>query len=354
MNKFRIFKQVPRIIFGKQSLPRLQELLSDNDGYRCFVVDDFDGKKSLEEKIKNLKKEQDHIEWFPAAKNEPTTTQVDEIRKKILDQHGSPPSAIIAIGGGSTLDVGKALSVLFTNSGSASEYQGWDLVKNQGVYKVGIPTVFGSGAEASRTAVLTGQTKKFGINSDFSMFDAIIIDSTLMESVSKEQLFFSGMDCYIHCVESLQGTMINELSKAYANKALQLCEKYFMLRGGEDELAVASYMGGVSIVNSEVGICHALSYGLSLELGMRHGVANCVAFRALKPYYGDYVEKFEEMVRLSRTLLPQEVCKNLDTVVLERMIDMTLKMDRPLQNALGSEWSQEMTRERIKDLYLKM
>jgi 3-deoxy-alpha-D-manno-octulosonate 8-oxidase len=77
MKKFRIFKQVPRIIFGKQSLFRLQELLPDNVGYRCFVVDDFHGQKFLEEKIRNLMKEQDHIEWFPASKNEPKTTQVD-------------------------------------------------------------------------------------------------------------------------------------------------------------------------------------------------------------------------------------------------------------------------------------
>ena len=58
------------------------------------------------------------------------------------------PIAIIGIGGGSSMDVAKAISVMLCNDGSAREYQGWDLPKNEGVYKVGIPTIAGSGSES--------------------------------------------------------------------------------------------------------------------------------------------------------------------------------------------------------------
>ena len=70
------------------------------------------------------------------------------------------------------------LFALKNEVGSAA-LQGWDLVTEPGVFKIGIPTIFGSGSEASRTAVLNNGSRKQGINSDYSMFDAIILDPTL-------------------------------------------------------------------------------------------------------------------------------------------------------------------------------
>jgi 3-deoxy-alpha-D-manno-octulosonate 8-oxidase len=168
------------------------------------------------------------------------------------------------------------------------------------------------------------------------------------------QRFYSGMDCYIHCVESIQGTMINELARGYASTALGLCEKVFLGDGDNDMLMTASYLGGVSIVNSEVGVCHALSYGLSMELGYRHGMANCVAFKVLDQYYGSAVDKFRTMLDRHNIVLPNHVCRNLDDAAMDRMVTMTLRMEKPLINALGSDWKAIMTRDKIIELYKRM
>lgn len=356
MQQFRIFKQVPQLLFGEGSLARLQELLPGKnmqDDYYVFVIDDvLQGSE-----IVNIlpKSDKDLIEWFPASKKEPSTAQVDALRDYIVSTRtGKMPTAIIGIGGGSTMDIAKAVSVMLCNEGSSRNYQGWDLVQNPGIFKVGIPTICGSGAEASRTAVLMGADRKFGINSDFSMFNAIIMDNSLIKTVPIDQRFYSGMDCFIHCVESLEGTMINELARGYANKALSLCDKVFLADGDDDMLMTASYMGGVSIVNSEVGICHALSYGLSIELDYRHGFANCIAFDVLDEYYGEHVVNFRKMMEKHNIVLPKNVCINLDETAINRMIDMTLRMERPLTNALGEDWKEILTREKIRELYLKM
>ena len=66
------------------------------------------------------------------------------------------------------MDLAKAVALMMNNPGSSADYQGWDLLKNPGVYKAGIPTLSGTGAEVSRTTVLTGPTKKLGMNSDFT------------------------------------------------------------------------------------------------------------------------------------------------------------------------------------------
>ena len=356
MSQFRIFKQVPRLIFGADASKRLSELLPErknNDDYYIYVIDDVLRNNGIVEHF-NLS-DNDIVEWFPASAKEPSTQQVDDLKSKIVYQRGNNlPKAVIGVGGGSTMDIGKALSVMLCNDGSSSKYQGWDLVPNPGVFKVGIPTVAGSGAEASRTAVLMGKDRKFGINSDYSMFDAIILDSELIANVPREQRFHSGMDCYIHCVESLQGTMINELSHGFASQALDLCDDVFLGNGTDDMLMTASYMGGVSIVNSEVGVCHALSYGLSMELDYRHGFANCVAFNVLDDYYGEHVTKYRRMLDMHGIVLPKNVCDSLDEDAMNRMVDMTLKMERPLTNALGENWKELFTREKILSLYNKM
>ena len=104
------------------------------------------------------------------------------------------------------MDLAKAVSLMMTNSGSSADYQGWDLVKKPGVYKAGIPTLSGTGAEVSRTTVLTGPSRKLGMNSDFTPFDQIVLDPELTANVPANQRFYTGMDCYIHCIESLEGT----------------------------------------------------------------------------------------------------------------------------------------------------
>lgn len=353
MNK--VFKQVPRILYGNGTLQRLTELLPQKDtvsAYYLYIVDDIHRQTGLIEKF-HLD-EEDLLICVDIAEHEPTTRQVDELRDKILASRETLPLALIAIGGGSVMDIGKAVSIMLTNEGTSAAYQGWDLVRNPPIFKVGVPTLSGTGAEASRTAVLTGPDKKMGINSDYSMFDAVLSDPDLVQTVPREQRFFTAMDCYIHCVESLEGTMINELSRSYAAKGLELCREVFIGEGDDGKLMVASYLGGCSIVNSEVGICHALSYGLSLELGLRHGLANCIAFNVLDDYYGDYVREMRQMVGVHGIKLPKDVTRALDAKAIERMMAMAVKMEKPLTNALGVNWAKVLTREVIFNLYSRM
>lgn len=350
----RIFKQVPRILFGAGGLARLPELLPDGDGATVWVVDAVHRDAAVGARLPTAAG--DRVYWFDAAK-EPSTAQADALRDQTVADLPRTPRAVVGVGGGAAMDVAKALSVMLTNPGSSADYQGWDLVRRPGVFKVGAPTLSGSGAEASRTAVLTGRDRKFGVNSDYSMFDAVVLDPDLTVGVPPAQRFHSGMDCYIHCVESLAGTMINELARGYAARALELCERAFLADDPGDhreELMTASFMGGCSIVNSEVGICHALSYGLSLELGLRHGLANCVAFDVLDDYYGAAVERFRVMAARNGVAAPKGLPRGLSDEAVGRMVAMTLRMEKPLTNALGPDWRRLLPPERIVELYNRM
>jgi 3-deoxy-alpha-D-manno-octulosonate 8-oxidase len=353
--EIRVFKQVPRVAFGRGAFFKLAELIDDyrNKGYIAFILDHVHKTTGLLEQLPN--KLGDYVLLVDTT-DEPKTSQIDELRDEILNiKSGQLPSLIVGIGGGSAMDIAKAISVMLTNEGSSALYQGWDLVKNKAVPKLAIPTLSGTGAEASRTAVLTGVNKKFGINSDHSMFDLVLMDPDLIENISSDQRFFTGMDCYIHCVESIEGSFINAFGRAQAKEALTLCEKVFLNAGGGNEcLMVASYLGGASVANSEVGVAHAMSYGLSLVLGYHHGIANCIVFNQLDDFYPDYVPTFRKMMAVGGIELPIGITAKIKKDQLEAMVTMTRKMERPLTSALGEDWFEFLTEDRIRELYLRM
>jgi 3-deoxy-alpha-D-manno-octulosonate 8-oxidase len=164
------------------------------------------------------------------------------------------------------------------------------------------------------------------------------------------------MDCYIHCVESLEGTYLNEFSKAYGEKAMELCREVFLEApsDSDDKLMMASYFGGMSIAYSQVGVCHALSYGLSYVLGLHHGIGNCVAFDALEAFYPEGVREFRVMMERQKITLPKNLTESLDSAGMDKMIDVALVLEPLWENALGKDWKREMTRDRIRALYEKM
>ena len=224
---FRNFKMIGYVVYGRGAFNQLDEILQPHrkgTSPMVFLVDHFFEGKELAKRVPA--RGRDHI-IFVDVTHEPKTSYVDSIAKQLKDQFGTV-SGIVGIGGGSALDLAKAVSLMMNNPGSSADYQGWDLVKNPGVYKVGIPTLSGTGAEVSRTTVLTGPTKKLGMNSDFTPFDQIVLDPQLTSNAPANQRFYTGMDCYIHCIESLEGTFLNEFSKSYGEKALELCRKVFV------------------------------------------------------------------------------------------------------------------------------
>lgn len=355
---FRNFKMVSYVVFGRGSFNQLDEILTPHrkgDAPMVFLVDHYFEGKPLLNRIPLRGKDKVVL---ADVTYEPKTSQVDELARSLKEEFGTI-SGVIGIGGGSTMDLAKAVSLMMTNPGSSADYQGWDLVQEAGVYKVGIPTLSGTGAEVSRTTVLTGPTRKLGMNSDFTPFDQIVLDPELTIDAPANQRFYTGMDCYIHCIESLEGTYLNEFSKSYGEKALQLCQKVFVEKNqwdneSDDQLMMASYAGGMSIAYSQVGVAHAVSYGLSYLLGTKHGIGNCIVMNHLEEYYPAGVKEFKLMVEKNQIEIPQGICKGLTDEQFETMMNVSLGMKPLWENALGKDWESIMTREKLRALYERL
>ncbi len=352
---------VPRVVFGRGSFNQLNDILAPKRKNAkapfIYLIDDvFKNNIWL---ISRIELSYDDRIIYISSAEEPKTSQVDELVEDIILSTKERPSGIIGIGGGTLLDLAKAVSIMLTNEGESHEYQGWDLVKNPAIYHVGIPTISGTGAEVSRTTVLTGPDKKLGINSDYTPFDQVVLDSELTKGVPKEQWFYTGMDCYIHCVESLEGTYLNEFSKSYGEKAFELCKSIF-LEGAlsdvesQEKLMMASWHGGMSIAYSQVGVAHAMSYGLAYVLGVKHGIGNCIVFDQLEEFYPEGVQMFKAMKSKYNIELPEGICRDLSDIELDTMINVSLGLEPLWENALGKGWKQKMTAKKLRELYKKM
>lgn len=357
--QFRNFPMVPRVVYGEGSFNQLGDILmpkrKHSEAPMIYLVDDVFEGSELINRIPTIFCDQI---IFISAEEEPKTAQVDALVKMILEKYTELPSGIIGIGGGTLLDLAKAVAIMLTNKGKTSEYQGWDLVNKEAIYHVGIPTISGTGAEVSRTTVLMGPEKKLGINSDYTTFDQVVLDPNLTIGVPKDQWFYTGMDCFIHCIESLNGTFLNAFSKSYGEKSLELCKEVFLEDGSaadsREKLMMASWHGGMSIAYSQVGVAHAMSYGLGYVLGVKHGIGNCLVFQYLQEFYPEGVVMFNKMQKKHNIILPVGVCAGVTDEEMNTMINVAMGMEPLWENALGEHWRTIVTPKKLKDIYKKI
>ena len=350
-------KNILHIEIGFYSLEKIKKHQRITQGNVIYLVDIFFKDKVLNNQLPL--KESDFIHFVDST-NELTTTYVNDILGQIRKTKNDF-GVVVGIGGGTSLDFAKAISNLLNNPGKAEDYQGWDLVKKPGVHKIGIPTLSGTGAEASRTCVMINPANglKLGMNSDYTIYDELILDPTLTSTVPKNQYFYTGMDTYVHCIESLNGYHRHALSDAYSHQALNLVKDVFnsenmMSDENREKLMVASYFGGVAIANSYVGVIHPLSAGLSVVLGIHHGEANCITMMAMEEFYPNEYKEFMDMAEKNNIEIRRNLCQNLSEKQYDNLYKSSIMHEIPLQNALGENFKQILTKKKVIELFLKM
>ena len=287
---FRNLKAVGRVLYGRNSFSQLDDLMEElrthNDSFVVFLLDQYFEGKELQKRIPLH--QQDFLRIIDIT-DEPKTKTVDAIVAEIKNHNKSLPVSVVGIGGGTVMDYAKAIRLMLTNEGSSSEYQGLDLIKNKGVHCTVVPTISGTGAEVSMTTVLTGPVKKLGIKGNYTPADQLVIDPELIASVPEPQRFYTAMDSYIHNIEALNGNRKTIMGTSLGTESLRLCREIFLSSDShspenDEKLMIASYLGGLSLTYSEVGACHAISYGLATVMGIHHGIGNCVVLTSLKNF----------------------------------------------------------------------
>lgn len=361
-------KNIPYYLFGRHAFSQLGDLVrplrEKASGPAIFFLDHYFKGKDLEKSLPLENGDQVH---FVDSTEEPEVTKIDAFRKAVAEQIAADarwnksacPCCVIGIGGGATMDTAKAIANLLKNPGKAEQYQGWELVRNPAVYKIGIPTISGTGAECSRTCVLTNIPKKLklGMNSDYTMFDQLVLDPELSRTVPRDQYFFTGIDTFMHCIEALQGSYRNVIVDALSVRAVQLCKEIFlsddmMNDANREKLMIASYLGGMAAGN--VGVVHPLSAGLGIALHVHHGVGNCLVLNVLEDIYPAEHKLFRAMLEKQHVTLPSGICQNLTDEQYDALYEASIVHEKPLTNALGSDFKKILTRENLIERFKRM
>ena len=357
---YRNVKNVPHYIFGKGALAQLGDLLSERRkaaaGGVVFFLDHVFRDRDL---AARLPVERDDRLIYVDVSAEPTTDYMDALATQVREAFSSLPCCMVGLGGGAVMDACKAVANLMTNPGLAEDYQGWDLVKNPPVYKIAVPTLAGTGSECSRTCVLSNEKKhiKLGMNSDYSVFDQVIMDPELTRSVPRDQFFYTGMDTYMHCFESLTGAYRNRIVDALAEKAVAMCEDIFlsddmMSEANQEKMMIASYLGGMAA--GYVGVVHPFSAGLSVALHIRHGIANCYALTVMEDIYPEQYAAFMRMMARQQVRLPRGICAGLRPEDYDALYNGAIVHEKPLSNRLGPDFKKVLTKENVIERFKRM
>lgn len=361
----KVVRNVGGFTVGRGSLDQLSKFVEVRrnevgaNSQVVYLVDSYFTQHS--EFISRLGVRDGDVVQFVDATHEPTTDGIDAITDQIRQKVSGLPATIVGVGGGTAMDTAKAVANLLTNRGAAADYQGWDLVKVPGVHKIAVPTISGTGSEATRTCVMTNTKSglKLGMNSDYTVFDQMVLDPDLTATVPRNQYFYTGMDAYIHCIEALAGSYRNAVGDAYSRETVNLCRQVFLAEDmmsveAREQLMVASYLGGCAIATSYVGVVHPFSAGLSVVLGLHHCIANCIALNALAEFYPVEHAEFRLMLEKQGVSLPAGVCANLTDDEYKRLVSATVVHAKPLTNALGENFREVLTDERVIEIFRRM
>lgn len=200
---------------------------------------------------------------------------------------------IITVGGGSSHDCGKAISILAVNGGSIGDYRGFDKSAKKGLDLIAINTTAGTGSECTRAYVITDEKtqSKSGIRDKHALAAVAVNDHELMMSLPKSLTAGTGMDALTHAVEcyvSKNGFLLtSELAMTAIRvifRHLRDAVEYPDNEKAREGMAVAEYLAGLAFGNGGVGLVHSMSHQLSAVYDLPHGLCNAILLPAVMSF----------------------------------------------------------------------
>lgn len=253
-----------------------------NDGYSaplCLIDEGFSSSDYWQVILTNLKKEFTEIKIIEVSgKEEPS---YDSLRIYLAEARSFDSDIVLGFGGGSCMDVAKAVGGLLKNDGDPLEYRGFDKIINPGVPVYLIPTTAGTGSESSFNASLvdTDSNKKLGINGINMFAKKSFLDGKTTVSCPRMPAVGASVDAIVHAMEGYVCNKANLFSDMYAETALSLMINSILDLNSEVpsldsrlNLLKGAYLAGVVQMNSGSGVAAAISYPLSVYYKVPHGI----------------------------------------------------------------------------------
>lgn len=291
MNTFN-FSVPQAITVGKGSLAKLPEIAKKLGGSHAFIISGPHlAKMGLVEKAADYLKTVDiKTDAFTEIEANPSVATVEKATEKFKE---SGADFIVAFGGGSPMDVAKAVGVVAKYGGSITEYEGAHKVPGPIIPLIAIPTTAGTGSEVTAFSVITDHSRDYKLTVfSYELLPAYaILDAELITTAPASVAAACGIDAFIHAEEAYISTAASPFSDAMAEKAMALIGKNirrFVANRGDMEAAEAMMVGslfaGIAFSFARLGNVHAMSHPVSAFFDVPHGVANAVLLPVVAEY----------------------------------------------------------------------
>lgn len=264
---------------GFNSIKNLKKILCQNNFSNIFLIT---GKKSFEKnEIKNtILKIITNFKFYHFNDFTPNP-KLKDVERGLEIFKRDKYDVIVAVGGGSVIDMGKSISILSTNNGNPEDIIKGDAgIIRKGIPLIRIPTTVGSGSEATHFAVIyIGKTKYSLTSPEFMQPNYVIIDPQFMLTLPKKIITYSSMDALTQAIESFWNINSTVESRKYAKKAIKLIMKNILeasINPNKKSLynmAIAANYAGKAINITKTTACHAISYPITSFFNVPHGHA---------------------------------------------------------------------------------
>lgn len=296
------------LVFGQGAAEKLPELLKGYDMKTVMIVYDGGVKAAgiAEKIVAQVEKAGVNYTIFdgviPNPTNEVVETAAEQAKKEGVE-------GFVAVGGGSSIDLAKAVNVLMTNPGHIGEYGGMNMVKHPLLPLIAIPTTAGTSSEITNVSALIDTEKviKYVVIDDKLVASDVIADPEFTKTMPASVTAATGMDAITHAVESYISNMATPLTEYNSLEGLKILYKNLptAVKDGSnmearEQMMLGCIITGFAFSNANLGLVHAIAHTLSAHFGLAHGMANAAVLPYVMAYNAEAVP--EKMVRLAKAI----------------------------------------------------
>lgn len=340
MNEFT-FSVPQNIIVGRGSLAKLPEVAEKSGGKKAFIISGPHLNKMgiVQSCVDALKAKGIESSVFTETEGNPSVETVDKASAAYKE---SGADFIVALGGGSPMDVAKAVGVVARYGGSITEYEGADKVPGDIIPLIAVPTTAGTGSEVTAFSVITDHSRNYKLTVfSYKLIPSYaILDAELLMTAPASVAAACGIDAMVHALEAYISTAASPFSDAMAEKALELIGAnircYAANRGdieAAENMLVGSLFAGIAFSWARLGDVHAMSHPVSAYFNVPHGVANAILLPTIVEYNmladkGKYLNIYNYIAELPA--VPEEFTADM-------LVDELLNLNEALGIPAGLE-----------------
>ncbi|RQZ47834.1 iron-containing alcohol dehydrogenase [Burkholderia sp. Bp9099] len=332
---------VKHIVHGAGSLATLPDKLAllDTPVERIALITQpsMEALGVVDRVIESLNAKDIDVRIIRGVEPEPTIGNVETVFNEQIAPFA--PQAILSIGGGSVLDAAKLFAVRLTNDEPLRNWLGIDLIKRPGVPMILVPTTAGTGSEVTPNAIVTlpDESLKVGIVSRHLLAQIVILDAELTLGLPKPITAATGMDAFVHALESYISTKANPISDMYAMESMRLIganiveayENGQSLKAREG-MMLGSMYGGLALTAAGTAAVHALAYPLGGMFNVTHGVANAMLLPHVMAFNLDAIEgRLSNVARALGLVAKADTDADAARKLIDKIEEWTAAVDIP-------------------------